>query len=379
VPEIARPEDLARLAEKRGRYQDSPALADDLGGNPDELLEPEVFADYYGAKPGERDPRGRFKDKAGITLDAAQEWVKGGKFGAVMWHGTSHEGAAGIRNTGPRLATPGGHSPTNARLRGLWLTNDPNEARLYSGPKRGPNLQVAVRLDKPLVVEMGKGDLLGQIRAQGWKGESWEGWRTKAQQQGFDGIVEKSSAGYEVVIVLDESKARPVVPEEETRIAATPNRRMHPTFDSAAAAWGADHFAEFESSVGMMNAVATRQVGMYEGEFEPSYTITVPAQKAEGMRERLREDWQQDEVATFTYDDDGPDLEVSVVGIDPDDFAKRLREWGILGATFPSRRSATLWLKDGRDDRAFEQLVAYTSSDNGPTISVQPGKATGIG
>jgi hypothetical protein len=72
-----------------------------------------------------------------------------------------------------------------------------------------------------------------------------------------------------------------------------------------------------------------RNVGVFEGEYEPSYAIKVSGTKAKvrALNRALGQKWKQDAVVSFKRDKDGTDAEAHITGIkDSDEFYAKLRD-----------------------------------------------------
>jgi hypothetical protein len=128
-----------------------------------------------------------------------------------------------------------------------------------------------------------------------------------------------------------------------TEVSVSPAREAYPSRAAARAAF-AEHperFRRFESEAQRLagaeglSVELTRNEGVWEGEWEPSYRVDVRGGDPGRAREfahRLGREFGQDSALTFVPDPAGGDAEVHLLGGDPDRVVEALRGAGFPGA-----------------------------------------------
>src|ERR1051325_1969400 len=142
-----------------------------------------------------------------------------------------------------------------------------------------------------------------------------------------------------------------------TGIGITPNIEMVGSFGEAHAKWSDPEFqatvARFEEDMTKelgQEPIFHRQIGMWNGQWEPSFEVLVDGMSgsdAHAAAEKLQKDYGQEGVVSFSYGH-GEDASVTIGGFDdPDEMGKVLVENGMPGSSFAMHgRAATVLLQN---------------------------------
>ncbi len=175
-----------------------------------------------------------------------------------------------------------------------------------------------------------------------------------------------------------------------TAVGITPNTEMVGSFGEAAAKWADADFqhlaAKFEDDMAKkMPGKVTfhRQIGMWQGEWEPSYEVRVrdaPGSDAHKAAEQVQHDYGQEGIVSFDYGG-GDDAVITLGGFgDPDAMGKVLVENGMPGSSFSldGNTASVILQNDAAGSDALGVLLSYADK-NGLNVTYEFGRARGLG
>lgn len=108
-----------------------------------------------------------------------------------------------------------------------------------------------------------------------------------------------------------------------------------------------------------------RTVGVYEGEFEPSYSIEVTGSTdaVEAYNAALGRKWNQDAVVGFTPDPEGDDANIELDGLtNQNEVLRSLKTLGVDGATFTPDGSSISIFVAGDDAKTVRKVGQYAKA-----------------